>query len=114
MRRSVALGALFLLAILSAGAARAQSFIYDGEALRDVIEDVERQTDWRFLYSDALAAGKHVRLRADAAALPEALARALAPRASALRPTASGGGSCWSPRRSRRRRNVTVSCAGAC
>lgn len=75
MRRGLALGALLVLA----GAAQAQTLAYDGAALRDVIADVERRTDWRFLYPDALVAGKAVRLRADAATLPDALGRALAP-----------------------------------
>ncbi len=77
MRRDLALGALLLLAVLPVGAAQAQALAYDDEALRDVIEDVERRTEWRFLYSDALVASKHVRLRADAASFPDALADAL-------------------------------------
>ena len=75
MTRRLAAGALLLLA----GAAHAQTFAWDGAALRDVIADVERRSDWRFLYPDALVAGKHVRARADADGLPGALARALAP-----------------------------------
>ncbi len=75
MTQGLALGALLLLA----GAAQAQPLLYDDTPLRDVIADVERRTDWRFLYSDALVAGKRVRLSAEAASLPEALAESLAP-----------------------------------
>ncbi|MEM1043146.1 MAG: TonB-dependent receptor [Bacteroidota bacterium] len=74
MRRRLALG-LFLLA----GAVQAQPLVYDSEALRDVIEDVERRTPWRFLYSDALVAGRTVDLRTDAASLPDTLGQVLAP-----------------------------------
>lgn len=75
MTRRLAVGLLLLLA----GAAQGQTLAYDGDALRDVIADVERRTDWRFLYPDALVAGKHVRVRAEADALPDALARSLTP-----------------------------------
>ncbi len=64
---------------LWAGAAHAQDFAYDGAPLRDVIDDVEQRTDWRFLYSDALVASVEVDVRAGADALPDALARVLAP-----------------------------------
>ena len=67
--------ALYAIAL---GPAGAQTLAYDGAALPDVIEDVERRTDWRFLYPDALVTGARVRLRADAASLPDALGRALA------------------------------------
>lgn len=52
--------------------------VYDG-ALADVIDQVERQTTWRFLYADALVAGARVRVRAEPDALPAALAQTLAP-----------------------------------
>ncbi len=64
---------------LLAGAVQAQPLVYDGEPLRDVIEDVERRTAWRFLYSDALVAGHHVRFQADEGSLPDRLEQALAP-----------------------------------
>ncbi|WP_420455506.1 carboxypeptidase-like regulatory domain-containing protein [Rubrivirga sp.] len=66
------------LAALAVGSAEAQTLAYDGGALRDVITDVEARTDWRFLYSDALVAGKRVHVRADPVSLPDALRRALA------------------------------------
>ena len=67
-----------MLALALAAGASAQPLRYDGADLRDVIADAERRTDWRFLYADALVAGRRVSLRADAAGLPDALARALA------------------------------------
>jgi hypothetical protein len=63
---------------LWAGVVHAQEFVYDGESLRDVIEDVERRSDWQFLYSDALVAPVDVGFRADAEALPDTLSRVLA------------------------------------
>ncbi|MEP0547013.1 MAG: TonB-dependent receptor [Rhodothermales bacterium] len=77
--RRHALGALIGLAALLGSAVQAQTLTYDDARLRDVIEDVERRTDWRFLYADALVAGKRVGLRTDPGALPDALARAVAP-----------------------------------
>jgi hypothetical protein len=73
-----------LLAVLAGTAlplsvARAQTFAYDGAPLRRVIEDAERRTPYRFLYRDALVAGKTVTLRADAATLLRALGEVLAP-----------------------------------
>ncbi len=71
------LGAALLL-VLASGAS-AQTLRYDTQPLREVIADVESRTDWRFLYSDALVAGKRVSLSTEARSLPEALSRALAP-----------------------------------
>ena len=74
-----ALAVTAVMVIACAGRAQAQALAYDGAPLRELIADVERRTAWRFLYPDALVAGKRVTLRADAAALPDALGRALAP-----------------------------------
>ncbi|OZC03819.1 TonB-dependent receptor [Rubricoccus marinus] len=65
--------------VLASGAVQAQALRAQNEPLRDVIERVERETTWRFLYSDALVAGKRVSLSTDTDGLPDALSRALAP-----------------------------------
>lgn len=64
---------------LWAGEAYGQEFAFDGAPLRDVIENVEQRSDWRFLYSDALVAPVNIGFRADADALPDTLSRVLAP-----------------------------------
>lgn len=75
MSRALLLGLLVL-----ASAAQAQTtLVYDDVPLRDVIEDVEARTDWRFLYRDALVAGARVRLTASSSTVPDALAQVLAP-----------------------------------
>jgi len=77
----------FVLAlVLWAGTAHAQEFAYDGESLRGVIEDIERRSDWRFLYSDALVAPVDVGFRADVEALPDTLSRVLAPEGIRVEP----------------------------
>ncbi|WP_412069676.1 carboxypeptidase-like regulatory domain-containing protein [Rubrivirga sp. IMCC43871] len=73
MRRALAAAVVVLLA----AGGQAQTLAYDGAPLREVIADVERRTDWRFLYADALVAGPHVSVRTTAEAFPDALARAL-------------------------------------
>ncbi|GAB5537097.1 MAG: TonB-dependent receptor [Rubricoccaceae bacterium] len=71
--------------LLLASAAQAQSdFVYTGEPLRKVIEDVEARTDWRFLYRDALVARARVHMSASSTDLPSALARVLAPQGVAV------------------------------
>lgn len=74
MTRRLAVWGLLLVA-----SAQAQPLVYQNADLRDVIADVERRTDWRFLYADALVVGKRLRVQTTVADLPNALARSLAP-----------------------------------
>ena len=73
--------ALLVVLLLSlSGAVHAQAdFVYTNAPLREVIEDVEARSEWRFLYRDALVAGARVRMTASSSTLPGALAQAIAP-----------------------------------
>ncbi|MEO0558628.1 MAG: TonB-dependent receptor [Bacteroidota bacterium] len=75
---------LFGLLLLASAAHAQAEFEYSSASLREVIEDVEDRTDWRFLYRDALVARAEVRLSASSSTLPDALARALAPQGIAV------------------------------